>query len=207
MDDVPSAPEVTRLIEQAQAGDAAALGGLLEQYRAYLRLLAGLHINRRLAGKADASDLVQETFLEAGRDFGQFRGTDEKELVAWLRQILANNLADLVRRHCSAECRDVHVERRLLDELSSSSQGLGGGLVGPASTPSHHASQREQAVLVADAMARLPQDYCQVLVLRHLEGLSFAQIAQRLDRSTDSVKNLWARALARLRGSFAGPES
>jgi len=205
--DILSSSELALCIRQAQAGDAQALGRLLEQYRSYLRLLAGLRLDRRLAGKVDASDIVQETFLEAARDFGQFRGTQEVKLVAWLRRILAANLADLVRRYSGAQCRDVQLERRLLDDLNSSSQGLAGGLASGSSSPSHRAARREQAVLVADAMARLPQDYCQVLVLRHLEGLSFAQIAQRLDRTTDSVKNLWARALARLRRSFAGPES
>lgn len=199
--DTLSATDVALCIRQAQAGNTQALGRLLGQYRSYLRLLARFHIDRRLAGKADASDLVQETCLEAGRDFGQFCGTEEKELVAWLRQILAGNLADQVRRHCGTQSRDVHRERRLLDDYSTS---LAQALVSPGSSPSHQAARREQAVLVADAMAALPEEYCQVLVLRHMEGLGFDQIAGRMGRTTDSVRNIWARALARLRSSFEG---
>src|SRR5438270_6787538 len=89
-----------QLLRLAQAGDRQALGPLLEQYRNYLGLLARVQIGRRLRGKVDDSDLIQETFLEAHRNFGRFRGNSEAELVSWLRQILAANLANLVRRYC-----------------------------------------------------------------------------------------------------------
>src|SRR5436853_7044180 len=91
--------EVGRLLASARTGDAGALGAQLESFRPYLALLARLQIGRRLQGKADPADLVQETFLEAARDFPGFRGTTEGELMAWLRQILARNLANLVRRY------------------------------------------------------------------------------------------------------------
>src|SRR5260370_29778115 len=93
----PSDPE--NLLRQARAGDGPALGRLLELYRNYLALLARLQIGRRLQGKVDPADLVQETFLEAHQSFGRFQGTSEGELVSWLRQILAGNLADLLRRY------------------------------------------------------------------------------------------------------------
>src|SRR6266404_5133916 len=92
-------PEPEELLRLARRGVGPALGQLLDRYRNYLKLLARLQIDRRLQGKADASDLVQETFLEAHRDFKQFRGTTEKELVSWLRQILVSNLANLVRHY------------------------------------------------------------------------------------------------------------
>ena len=84
------------LLVQAREGSDAALGDLLQSYANYLALLARLEIGRRLQGKVDAADVVQETFLKAHRDFEQFRGTTEAEFVAWLRQILAANLAGLV---------------------------------------------------------------------------------------------------------------
>ncbi len=90
--------ELGQLLTFARAGNRPALGQLLDRYRPYLMLLARLQIDRRLQGKVEAADLVQETFLEAHRDFAQFRGTTEKELVGWLRQILVSNLANLVRR-------------------------------------------------------------------------------------------------------------
>jgi RNA polymerase sigma-70 factor (ECF subfamily) len=191
-----------QLLGRAQAGDASALGQLLELYRNYLALLARLQIDHRLQGKVDASDLVQETFLKAHRHFAQFRGHTEEELVGWLRQILANNLVNLIRHYLGRQRRDVRLERQLAAELDRSSRLLDGGLVAPESSPSHQAARREQAVLLADALKRLPPDYREVLILRHLEGLTFPQVAQRLGRTADSVQKLWIRALARLRRSL-----
>src|SRR5262249_42513675 len=164
----------------------------------YLALLARYQIGRRLQGKVDASDLIQETFLEAYRDFGRFRGNTEAELVSWLRRILASNLANLVERYFGSQCRNVRLERELAAEVDQSPLILDQGLVSRFSSPSHQAATREQAVLLADALERLPGDYREVLILRHLEGLRFPQVAARMGRSLDSVKNLWARALARL---------
>ncbi len=196
-------PDLERLVRQAQAGDRAAQGQLLEQYRNYLTLLARVQLGRRLQSKADASDLVQETFLKAYRDFAEFRGTTEAELVAWLQKILAFNLAN-VMRHYGARRRDVRLERELAAELDESSRVLDRGLVATQSSPSERAARREQAVLLADALARLPKPYREVIILRHLEGLSFPQVAVRMERSVDSVKNLWARALGRLRHLLGG---
>src|SRR5262249_32653105 len=109
--------EAERLLKQARLGNVDALRRLLELYRRCLTLLVRLQIDRRLRGKVDAADLVQETFLQAHRDFGQFRGEREAELAAWLRQILANNLANLVRHYRGTGRRDVGFERRLLVEL------------------------------------------------------------------------------------------
>jgi len=176
-----------------------ALGLLLERYRRYLKLLARLGIDRRLQGKLDASDLVQETFMEAHHDFPQFRGTTEAELLAWLRQILVGNLANQVRRYLGTKGRDVRLERDLAVEVDVSSRLLERGLLAPQSSPSQQAARREQAVLLADVLGQLPDDYREVIILRHLEGLPFAEVAARLGRSTDSIKKLWARALARLR--------
>jgi RNA polymerase sigma-70 factor (ECF subfamily) len=198
------APDLEQLLPRARAGDGPALGQLLELYRNYLALLARYQIGRRLQGKADASDLIQETFLEAFRDFAGFRGTTEAELVRWLRRILATNLANLVGRYCGTQRRDVYLERELADELGQSSRALNQSLVAKQSSPSQQAARRDQAVLLADALARLPEDYRQVLVLRHLEELTFPEVARRLGRSLDSVKNLWARALARLRHTLGG---
>ncbi len=190
-------PEV--LLQEAQAGNSATLGQLLEGYRRYLALLARVQIGQRLQGKVDASDLVQETFLEAHRNFPRFQGSSEGQFVAWLRQILATTLADLLRRYLGTQGRDVRLEREIGDAFDRSSVLLGGGLAAPQPSPSQQASRREQAVLLANALDELPEDYREVLVLRHLEGLSFPEVAQRMGRSLDSVQKLWMRGLARLR--------
>jgi RNA polymerase sigma-70 factor (ECF subfamily) len=187
------------LLRLARAGQSPALGKLLEMYRGYLTLLARLQINRRLRGKADAADLVQETFLEAHRDFAQFRGTTEGELVAWLRQILVSNLANLLRRYYGTQRRDVRLERDLAIELDQSSRLLDQGLTAPSASPSKQAARREQAVLLAAALEKLPEDYREVLMLRHLDELTFPEVAERMGRTVDSVEKLWARGLARLR--------
>jgi RNA polymerase sigma-70 factor (ECF subfamily) len=188
-----------QLLRDARAGDAATLGRLLEQYRRYLALIASVQIGQRLRGKVDASDVVQETFLEAHRNFGRFRGNSEGELVRWLRQILAANLADLLRRYLGTQGRDVRLEREIEGALDRSSVLLDRGLMAMGPSPSQLASHREQAVLLADALSELPDDYREALVLRHLEGLTFPEVAQRMGRSLDSVEKLWMRGLARLR--------
>jgi RNA polymerase sigma-70 factor (ECF subfamily) len=183
----------------SRAGDAGARGKLLESFRNYLKLLARLEIRRQLQGKADASDVVQEVFLAAHRDFDTFRGTTEAELASWLRQILATRLANLVRHYQGTKRRDVRLERRLADDLDGSSRALAGGLVAMGSSPSERMLRRERAVLLADALLGLPEDYREAVLLHHFEGLSFAEVAERMGRSLDSVKKLWVRGLARLR--------
>lgn len=185
------------LLRLARAEDATALGTLLESCRSYLTVLARVQIGRRLQGKVDAADVVQETFLAAHRDFARFRGTTEKELAAWLRQILACRLSDLVRHYCGTRGRDVRLERQLSEDLDGSAHAL--ALVAPESSPSQHLCRREQAVLLAEALGRLPADYSEVIVLRHLEGLRFPEIGRRMGRSPDSIEKLWVRGLARLR--------
>jgi RNA polymerase sigma-70 factor (ECF subfamily) len=194
--------EITRLLSQARAGDGAALGDLLERYRNYLSLLARVQIGRRIQGKLDVADLVQETFLGVHRGIRNFRGSSEAQFLAWLRQILVGILANQVRRYFGTKRRDVRLERELQDDLDRSSVFLGSHLVASQSSPSAQASRREQAVILADAMEGLPDDYREVIILRQLEGLSFPDVARRMGRTEDSVKNLWARALARLRRSL-----
>jgi RNA polymerase sigma-70 factor (ECF subfamily) len=198
-------PEPEELLRQAKAGDREALGRLLEVYRSYLLVLARVQIGRRLQGKVDAADLVQEAFLGAARDFAQFRGGTEKEFLAWLRQVLASLLANLVRHYHGTQARDVRLERQLGGELDQSSQALDRGLVAPQSSPSQQAVRREQSVLLADALGRLPEEQRDLLILRHLEGLTFPEVARRLGRTVDSVKKQWPRALASLRRLMGEP--
>jgi RNA polymerase sigma-70 factor (ECF subfamily) len=192
-----------RLLALAIAGDGEAAGRVLETFRNYLKLLAQDQIDRRLQGKVDASDVVQDTFLYAHHALPGFRGTTEAELLNWLRRILASKLKDMVRLYCQTQRRDVRLERRLDRELEQTSRVVR-ALVATGSSPSLGASRREQAVLVADAVAGLPTDYRQVMVLRHMRELTFPEIAQRMGRSESSVKRLWVRALGRLRASFGG---
>jgi RNA polymerase sigma-70 factor (ECF subfamily) len=194
--------EGERLLACVQKGDGLALGPLLEQYRGYLALLARLQISRRLQGKVDASDLVQETFLEAHRHFASFRGSSEGEFVAWLRQILVNVVSHVVRRYLGTQSRDLRLERQLALEVDQSSRLLDRGLASVGSSPSEHAVRCEESLRLASVLEQLPAAERDVLILHHLEGLSLADVAQRLGLSKSSVKKLWLRALAQLRKSL-----
>jgi RNA polymerase sigma-70 factor (ECF subfamily) len=161
-----------------------------------------MQIRRRLQGKVDPQDLVQEAFLEAHRDFAQFRGTSAAEFAHWLRRILATNLANLVRRYYGTQSRDIRLECQLEMDWDHSSRVLGQEVGAQQSTPSQQAVRREEAVRIADALEALPADYRDVLMMRHLEGLSFPEVARQMGRSVGSVEKLWARGLARLREAF-----
>ena len=198
-----SGSNLDRLLERARAGQNDALGQVLEVYHSYLTLLARLQIDRQFDGKFDASDVVQDTFLAVQQGFGGFRGSTQQELLAWLRKILASRIADQVRRFQEAKCRDVRLERQLDEALNRSSQMVH-ALASPKASPSDSASRRERAVLLADALGKLPADYREVMILHHLEELTLPEVAQRMGRSVGAVEKLWVRALASLRNLLEG---
>ena len=191
--------DLTNLLERAQHGEEGARGALLETYRNYLELLARIEIGRRLQTKVDAGDLVQETFLEAHRNFGMFRGKSEGEFINWLRGIMAARIATMVRHFVGTQGRNVRRERGLQIDLDHSSRALDRGLVALQSTPSQKMARHELRVMFADTLARLPADYREVIVLRHFEELPIGEVATRMNRSVDSVQKLWVRGLSRLR--------
>ncbi len=197
-----SQPDPQDLLTQARTAPDAVLGQLLQLYGNYLRLLASAQLDAKLRARVSPSDIVQETFLEAHRDFPQFRGTSEREFLAWLRQILAHNLARVVERHVLTEKRAVHREislERVGAGLEHSTARLDAVLADHAASPSACASQREYVVLLADQLAEMRPDYREVIVLRHLEGLPFKEIGERTERSAGAARMLWLRAINQLR--------
>ena len=156
-------------------------------------------MGRRLRVKADQSDIVQESFLSAHRYFPQFRGTEEAQFVAWLREILAGTLANQVRRYLGTQARDIRMEEGLAADLGRSSIALAVIPVDPNGSPSEQVMEGERSLVVADALAGLPEHYRTVIVLRHLEGLTFPQVADRMGKTVDSVEKIWLRALGSLR--------
>jgi RNA polymerase sigma-70 factor (ECF subfamily) len=181
--------------------NAAVVIAGLERYRSWLGLLARLQVEPRFRAKFDASDIVQQTLLEAVRDWPKFRGGTEAELAAWLRQILAHVLLREVRRYGGARRRDVGREVSLEEALAESSRrlGLGAVLAAPGSSPSERAGRHELELRLADALARLPADYAEIILLRNVEGLPHEEAARRMGRGAGAVRMLWVRALARLR--------
>jgi RNA polymerase sigma-70 factor (ECF subfamily) len=188
---------VGRLLREARLTGGTP-GPLLESFRNYLRLLARTGVDASLQGKADPSDVVQEVLLKAHQGFDQFRGQSEAELAAWLRQILAHTLADLVRRYQATAARQVGRERSLEELLGASSAALE-LLAGNGPSPSESAERREMGVVLADALAELSEDHREVLVLRSLEERDWPEVAQRMNRTEGAVRMLWARALKQLR--------
>jgi RNA polymerase sigma-70 factor (ECF subfamily) len=190
------------LISHARRGDKSSIGVLLQQYRNYLSILATTQIEHRLRPRVSPSDVVQETMLRAHKNFGQFRGTTEGELLAWLRQILVNSLAKFVEQHVLAARRDVRREvsiERLGAALEQSTVQLAALLPADGKSPSMAVQEREEAVQLADRLAQLPASYREVLVLRNLQSLPFEEVARRMDRTSGAVRMLWLRALKTLR--------
>jgi RNA polymerase sigma-70 factor (ECF subfamily) len=188
-----------QLLAEARQGSDNALGKLLEHYRPYLGLIARLKADQQMRRKIDDSDLVQDTCLSAHKDFARFRGSTEKEFTAWLREIMAHAAANLFRDH-QRQKRDIRNERHLYTLLSQSSQRLERALSTTDSSPSLRAERRERAVLLANALAELPDDYREVIVLRELEGKSVSEVAEAMERTPNAIQKLWARAVVQLRG-------
>lgn len=170
----------------------------LDRYRAYLLLLARTRLDPRVQAKVDASDIVQQTLLEAYRDQAQLRGRSTGEHAAWLRQILARNLANAVR-DLGRDKRDLHRERSLDAALDESASRLELWLAAEQSSPSQQAERHERAVRVAQALAALPETQREAVVLRHWHGLSLVEIGERLSCTTAAVTGLLHRGLKNLR--------
>jgi RNA polymerase sigma-70 factor, ECF subfamily len=187
-------------IRQAVAGDRDALGLALTRYRSYLKVLASAQIHQRLREKADPSDLVQETFLEAHKQIETFRGSSNAEFAGWLRGILAHLLARHVRRYLGTHQRDIRMERSLALELDQASGAFAASLVAKTNSPSEILMETESVLELATAMEQLPEDYRMAIVLRNIQGLPFAEVAMQMNRSVDSVEKLWVRGLAKLKG-------
>jgi RNA polymerase sigma-70 factor (ECF subfamily) len=199
----PATPRPTwgaRPINPAEAKSASdqACSRALESYRGYLAFLARVELDPRLKQKLDASDVVQQTLLDAYQGWHQYRGRTEAELAAWLRRILANNLAGAVRQYGRAK-RNVALERSLAASLDDSSARLERWAASGDSSPSQQALKQERIALVAEALAALPTNERDVLILRHWHGCTLREIAEHLGRSPSTVAGLLLVAMKHLK--------
>ncbi|MEO8271059.1 MAG: sigma-70 family RNA polymerase sigma factor [Aureliella sp.] len=190
---------VDTLIVKARGGDPSALGELLSRYRKYLVFLARSQLHHHMRAKADPSDLAQEVCLAAHDGIADFQGKSAEDFAAWLRGILSNVIAMQVRRYLGTHKRDPRLEQALDQRLADASGFLQSGLAGDVTSPSQAFARNEAFLQLAEALEDLPEDYRQVIVLRHVDGLPFAEVALLMGRSIDSVEKLWVRALGRLR--------
>src|SRR5262245_12434857 len=201
-----TASSVARCIRLAREGQGEALAEILEAYRNYLRLIASTCFERELRGKADPSDVVQEALVKVHQNFHQFRGATERELLGWMRAIVARLLTDLHRRFLTGPEHAVGRERSIEEVLTRSSLILEGAFAARDDSPSARASNRERSVVLADALAQLDPDDREVITLRTLLGLPWDDVAARMDRSPDAVRMLWTRSVRRL-GDVLGEET
>jgi RNA polymerase sigma-70 factor (ECF subfamily) len=186
------------LLDQALRGDREALGQLLEAQRANLHRLAERQLDRRIAVRAAASDIIQQTFLEACRSFPQFAGRDTREFVAWLQRILDHKVAGAIRNHALLQKRSVGRERSI-DDSQGGGTPLKQDLDANISSPSQKAIRGEDAERLAQALAALPEDQREAVRLRHLEGWALAAIAGRLGRTNAATAGLIKRGMKALR--------
>jgi RNA polymerase sigma-70 factor (ECF subfamily) len=183
------------------AEDPAAPALPLEAYRDYLSLLAR-HLDRRLRGKLDSSDVVQQALLQAHRCRDQFRGRSEAEWLGWLRAILASTVAEVARAF-GRQLRDVAREMSVHQALEESGRRFERWLAAQQSSPSARASRREQTARLAAALARLPDDQRAAVELHHLQGRTLAEVAHDLGRSKEAVAGLLFRGIKKLRHMLA----
>ena len=182
------------MLAAARAGSADALGQLWTDCRNYLLLVANEKLDPGLKAKVSPSDLVQETFLEAQRDLGQFRGEHAEELRAWLCRILINNLANVTRHYRDTEMRQLDRERSLGEEVKHAA------LEHADDTPSpcDKAIAQEELAALEQALARLPPHYRQVIRLRYDGHMTFAAIGEVIGCSSEAARKLWGRAVGLL---------
>jgi RNA polymerase sigma-70 factor, ECF subfamily len=189
-------------LSAARGGSREALGEVLEACRGYLLLIANRELDTALQPKGGPSDLVQETFLEAQRDFAHFQGTTDEELKAWLRQVLLNNLANFTRRYRQTGKRELGREVNLPASQDSGAQEI--RLIAEALSPSGEAMANEQVEALGRALDRLPPDHRQVLLLRFQEQQTFEEIGRAMQRTPNAARMLWLRAVERLQLELEG---
>lgn len=198
-------------MDESQATDISSLppGERTEwllRHEHQLRVLARIEMRGRLAGKADPSDLVQQTLMEAWQAWHRMEAIDEAQRAAWLRRILANQLAKLFRHHRGTEKRDasreISIDAMIAQSVDRSAAKLDGLHTAQDVSPSRIVADKEDSERVAQVLETLPDDYREVILLRNFEELPYDQIAQRMGRSEPAVRMLWLRALSELGNRF-----
>ncbi|MGE3819923.1 MAG: RNA polymerase sigma factor, partial [Isosphaeraceae bacterium] len=177
------------------------LGENLEAFRGYLKRVADHGLGRSLSAKVGASDLVQDTFLQARRKLSSYRGRTTVEWMSWLEAIMRNRLANVRRHYMDTDRRRVDREISISPVGADTQYGPDPGLADTLNSPGAQAVQHEREIALRKAIEELPERYRQVVRGHHEEGLSFEALAERLGVSPGVVKRLWGKALLRLRKS------
>jgi RNA polymerase sigma-70 factor, ECF subfamily len=197
--------ELTRLIELVRSGDQRALGVLFDRYRDRLRRMVELRMDPRLRSRLDASDVIQEAYLEVARDLESYVNDPKLAPLLWLRLHVGRRLITLHRKHLGTRMRDAGVEISLYQEAlpQASSAALASMLLGRHTSPTQAAQRAERLLRVQDALNGLEPIDREVLALRHFEQLDRAETAQVLGISQEAGAKRYFRALKRLKDALA----
>jgi RNA polymerase sigma-70 factor (ECF subfamily) len=198
-------PDTDELLDRAAAGDPDAAGALLDRHRARLRRMVAVRLDPRLAPRVDPSDVIQEALAAAARRLDDYLPRRPIPFYPWLRQFVADRLADLHRRHVRAARRAVGREEvgGLPDH---SAEDLAGRLAAAGPGPSEAARRVEERQRVRAALSRLAGPDREALALRYLEELTAAEVGAVLGVSEAAAKKRVLRALERLREEMGGTE-
>ena len=193
--------EMLELLLSARAGSNSSLGRLLQEYRDYLLLMADEELGSDLKVKVSPSDVVQESYLEVKRDFCHFEGSTREEFQAWLRRVMLNNIANVVRAFRDTGKRDVARESNPAGEF-----GRNGTALADANTltASKMMLKNEQLETLRLAMAKLPQQYQEIIRLRNYERANFEALGKHFTRTPEAARKLWARAIGALQWELDG---
>jgi RNA polymerase sigma-70 factor (ECF subfamily) len=197
--------ETARLLEQARAGDASALNEIFARHRARLRRMVELRLDRRLQARIDASDVVQEGYVEAVGRLEEYLRDPRYPLFLWLRLIVGERLLKLHRHHLGTQLRDAGLEvsiyRGALPEASSAA--LAAQLLGKHTSPTQAAVRAERMMRLQEALNTLDPMDREVLSLRHFEEMSLAETALSLGIEESAAAKRYVRALKRLKAILA----
>lgn len=198
-------PDTDELLRRVDAGDNSAAGELWDRHRARLRQMVAVRMDARLAARIDPSDVVQEALAEAARKLPGYLKDRPVSFYPWLRQIAWERLVHLHSRHIGAQKRSVTREwRREMGLPDESAMQLVDRLLGSGTSPSRRAAREEIRGRVRVALESLPSHFREVVILRHLEQLSFEEIAGVLKISEAATRSRYRRAVERLHNLLSG---
>jgi RNA polymerase sigma-70 factor (ECF subfamily) len=191
------------LIARLEAGDDHAFVELFSSYRARLKQMLEFRMDRRLRGREDASDVLQEVYIDAHQRMSHYLKRPELSFYIWLRQLTAQRLIDIHRRHLKAEMRDVKQEVSINRNAGASSASMAMQLVAHLASPSQLAVRAEMLAQTEEALESMDAIDREVLALRHFEELRNSEVAEVLGLKEAAASNRYVRALSRLRDVLA----
>ncbi len=191
----------TRLLERARAGDKQALNELIGRHRARLRRMVELRLDRRLQSRIDASDVIQEAYVEVVRRLGEYLSEPSYPLFLWLRLIVGERLLKLHRYHLGTQMRDAELEVSIYRGAlpAASSAALAAQLLGKHTSPTQAAMRAERMMRLQEALNALDPMDREVLSLRHFEEMTLTETALSLGIEQSAAAKRYIRALKRLK--------